>query len=208
MIAYSTACAFFLVAFAMALSPGPNLMYLASRSVCQGRGAGFASLAGVCSGMLVYLCATAAGLSAIFVAVPALYDAVRLAGAAYLLWLAGRLLRGGKTVSAPGALPPESPRRLFRRGLFTCLLNPKIVLTYGALLPQFVDPSLGSLGLQILALGAVQIVAAATAHSLVILAAAAVNRALHARPGWQNLQRKFLAALLAGVALQLAWRRA
>src|ERR1700722_13454296 len=91
------------VAFLMALSPGPNLLYLASRSICQGRSAGFSSLAGVCTGMFCYMLATAAGLSALFDAVPLAYDAVRWAGAAYLLWLAYKILttRSGASISAP-----------------------------------------------------------------------------------------------------------
>src|SRR5579862_7103925 len=128
----STVLSFAAVAFLMALSPGPNLIYLVSRSICQGRSAGFASLAGVCTGMLCYMIATAAGLSVLFKAVPVAYDAVRLAGALYLLWLAYRLAFARNASLAAKRLPLESKLRLYCRGLLTCLLNPKIVVTYGA----------------------------------------------------------------------------
>lgn len=206
MITIPTALAFFALAFAMALSPGPNLVYLASRSLCQGRRAGFASLAGVCSGMLVYLVATAAGLGVLFAAVPLLYELLRDAGAIYLLWLAWRVLRA-KAPPATEALPPAPGLPLYRQGLLTCLFNPKIVLTYGALLPQFVNPETGPIAWQVAALGAIQICAAALAHGSVILAAAAVAEALRRHPRFLAFQRYLLAGLLGAVALQLVWRR-
>ena len=144
MLSLPTCLSFAALAFVMALSPGPNLLYLASRSICQGSPAGFASLAGVCSAMLCYMIATAAGLSALFEAVPIAYDIVRYAGAAYLLWLAAKALKAPSVPIATASLPPEPIRVLFRRGFTTCLLNPKVVLVYGSLLPQFVHPDIGN----------------------------------------------------------------
>jgi threonine/homoserine/homoserine lactone efflux protein len=208
MISLATAVSFFVLAFAMALSPGPNLLYLASRSLCQGRAAGFASLAGVCSGMLVYLCATAAGLGALFNTVPLLYELVRDLGAIYLLWLAWRTLRARMPPAVSNAPTPVSGWRLYRQGFLTCLLNPKIVLTYGALLPQFVQTEQGSVAWQVVTLGGLQIGAASLAHGSVILAAAGVAQALRRQPRYLAIQRYLLAGLLSAVALQLAWRRA
>jgi threonine/homoserine/homoserine lactone efflux protein len=195
------------VAFLMALSPGPNLLYLASRSICQGRSAGFSSLAGVCTGMFCYMLATAAGLSALFDAVPLAYDAVRWAGAAYLLWLAYKILttRSGASISAP--LHIESRARLYRRGLLTCLLNPKIVITYGALLPQFIEPSSGHVLGQTMVLGLVQIIAAASAHSMVILFAAGVASMASQYRFFAKAQRYLLGSVLAALALRLAAER-
>lgn len=204
---FSAALSFATVAFLMALSPGPNLLYLASRSICQGRFAGFASLGGVCTGMLLYMLATAAGLSALFKAVPIAYDAVRWAGAIYLLWLAYKVITARSLGVSQTALPLESKAQLYRRGLLTCLLNPKIVVTYGALLPQFVDPALGNVISQILVLGLVQIVAAALAHSLVILSAAAVASLLSKRHAFAKAQRYLLGSVLTALALRLAVER-
>jgi threonine/homoserine/homoserine lactone efflux protein len=136
----SAALSFAAVAFLMALSPGPNLLYLASRSIFQGRFAGFTSLGGVCTGMFLYMLATAAGLSTLFKAVPIAYDAVRWAGAIYLLWLAYKVMTARSSSLTPTALHSESKAQLYRRGLLTCLLNPKIVITYGALLPHLLIP--------------------------------------------------------------------
>src|SRR6266550_7545131 len=126
------------VALVLVLTPGPNMMYLVSRSITQGRQAGVISLGGVAVGFLVYLTATNLGLSALFVSVPELYLTVKLAGACYLGWLAVRALRpGGVSVFAPAQLPPDSTRRLFTMGLTTNLLNPKIAVMYLSLIQQF-----------------------------------------------------------------------
>lgn len=191
----------------MALSPGPNLLYLASRSVCQGRAAGFASLGGVCTAMFLYMLATAAGLSVLFVAIPIAYDAVRWAGAAYLVWLAYKVVTKRTSSLATSAVAYESPAVLYRHGLLTCLLNPKIVITYGALLPQFVEPSAGNVFWQTVVLGIVQVVAAASAHGLVILGAAAVASALSTGHTFAKVQRYLLGTVLAALALRLAAER-
>src|SRR4051794_17184793 len=98
------------VALGLVLTPGPNMIYLVSRSITQGRRAGLVSLLGVATGFLVYLAAATAGLTAAFAAVPELYAAVKLAGAGYLLYLAWQALRpGGHSPFAPKRLPVDSP---------------------------------------------------------------------------------------------------
>lgn len=200
----SAALTFAAVAFLMALSPGPNLVYLASRSICQGPAAGFASLAGVCTAMLLYMVATAAGLSALFVAIPITYDLVRWAGAAYMLWLSINILTKRSSSIETSALQPETPRQLFRRGFLTCLLNPKVVVTYSALLPQFLVPDAGhDVFLQTVVLGLVQLGAAAAAHALVILFAAAAASALAKHRAFAGVQRYLLGTVLAALAFRL-----
>ena len=157
--------------------------------------------------MFFYMLATAAGLSALFLAVPIAYDAVRWAGAAYLLWLAHKVITRRSSSMTPSTLAYESPAQLYRRGFLTCLLNPKVVVTYGALLPQFVQPSAGNVLAQTVALGLVQIVAAATAHSFVILAAAAVASALSKRQAFARAQRYLLGTVLAALAIRLVTER-
>ena len=202
----SAALSFAIVAFLMALSPGPNFIYLMSRSICQGRAAGFASLGGVCTSMFFYMLAMAAGLSALFKAVPVAYDIVRWCGAAYLLWLAFKLITGRSSLS-PSALPAESKTQLYRRGLVTCLLNPKIVITYGALLPQFINPGAGHILSQTVVLGLIQIAVAACAHSLVILSSSVVASALSKYRTFARAQRYLLGSVLAAIALRLAFER-
>ena len=190
----------------LVLTPGPNLMYLISRTLCQGRTAGIVSLAGTTTGFLVHVFAAALGLSAVFVAVPVLYDVVRVAGAAYLLWLAWDALRpqGAGGLFARRDLPIVAPRVLFRAGLLISILNPKVALFYLALFPQFVDPARGSVLGQSLFLGAVQIVIAVCGDLLFVLAAARIARWLNARPMWMTAQRWMLGGVFAAIAMKLA----
>ncbi len=195
----------FTVALAMVLTPGPNMMYLVSRSITQGRRAGVVSLAGVAVGFLVYLTATNLGLSAVFIAVPELYVAVKLAGACYLGWLAFKALRpGGTSPFAPVDLPPDSAGRLFTMGLMTNLLNPKIAAMYLSLIPQFERPAAGHLVVQGFALGAVQIVVALTVNLCIVLAAGTIAGFLAGRPTWLRLQRYLMGTVLGGLAVKLA----
>lgn len=207
MISRSVASAFGALAFSMALSPGPNLMYLASRAICQGYRAGFASLAGVCTGMLAYVVVTALGLSAIFDTIPLAYDIVRIFGALYLVWLAIKAFRAPARQLTTSQLAPEPFAVLFRRGLFTCLLNPKLVLMYGALLPQFVQPAQGAVLWQTVQLGLVQVIAAACAHGCVILGASRLAAMFRKNAGLARLQRYVLGVALLAVAAKLGLER-
>lgn len=189
----------------LVLTPGPNLLYLISRTLCQGRAAGLLSLVGTTTGFIVHIVAAALGLSAVLLAVPVLFDVVRIAGAAYLAWLAWDSLRPrGATLFAPGPLPPEPPAKLFRTGLLTSILNPKVALFYLALFPQFIVPAHGSVLLQSLLLGATQIVIAVIGDALFVLAAARVSRWLVARPAWTAVQRYVQGGVFAAIAVKLA----
>ncbi|MFC9473985.1 LysE family translocator [Nocardia sp. NPDC055002] len=196
-------------ALGMVLTPGPNMMYLVSRTVAQGRRAGMISLMGVAAGFGVYLMAAAAGITAVFAVVPGLYLTVKLAGAAYLLWLAWQAIRpGGVSVFAPADLPHDPARRLFTMGLATNLLNPKIAIMYMALIPQFVDPARGALWLQSLSLGAIQITVALTVNAMIVLGAAGLATFLTARPLWLRTQRYLMGTALGTIAVLLATDKA
>ncbi len=193
------------VALGMVLTPGPNMVYLVSRSITQGRRAGVVSLAGVALGFVVHLLATNLGLSVVFVAVPELYTAVKLAGAAYLGYLAWNALRpGGPSVFAPRDVPHDTPRRLFTTGLTTNLLNPKIAVMYLSLIPQFVDPGAGHVLLRGLVLGSVQIAVALTVNLALVLAAGTVSVFLARRPSWLRVQRFLMGTALGALAVSLA----
>ncbi|GLW08890.1 lysine transporter LysE [Microtetraspora sp. NBRC 13810] len=208
MISLGAAAGMATVALAMVLTPGPNMIYLVSRSITQGRRAGLVSLAGVACGFLVYMTAAATGVSAVFTLVPFAYDAIRLAGAAYLLWLAWTAVRpGGTSVFAAQGLPVDRPRRLFTMGLVTNLLNPKIAILYVSLLPQFVDPARGNVAAQSLLLGCVQIAVALTFNAGFVLTAGAVAGFLSRRPSWLKAQRYAMGTVLAGLAVSLTASR-
>jgi threonine/homoserine/homoserine lactone efflux protein len=198
-----------LVALGLVLTPGPNMIYLVSRSISQGRRAGLVSLLGVAAGFGVYLAAAAAGLAAVFLAVPAAYTALKLAGAGYLLYLAWQAVRpGGTNAFAPKQLPLDPPRRLFAMGLLTNLLNPKIAVLYVSLLPQFIDPARDSVAGQSLVLGGVQIMIALSVNALIVLTAGSLAAFLAARPGWLRVQRYLMGGVLGALAIRLATDRA
>ncbi|GAA2600039.1 LysE family translocator [Dactylosporangium fulvum] len=198
-----------LVALGMVLTPGPNMMYLVSRSITQGRRAGLISLGGVAVGFLVYLTLATLGLSVVFATVPGLYLAVKLAGAAYLAWLAWQAVRpGGTSVFAPVDLPPDSTRKLFTMGLMTNLLNPKAAIMYASLIPQFVDVRAGHLVVQGFVLGGVQIAVSMLVNTGIVLAAGTIAVFLAKRPTWLRIQRYVTGSLLGLIAVKLATDKA
>jgi threonine/homoserine/homoserine lactone efflux protein len=205
MPATSSLVAFALVAFGLAITPGPNMMYLVSRSICQGRKAGLVSLAGVALGFLVYMVAAALGITALLFAVPFAYDVLRLAGAVYLLYLAWQALKpGGRSAFQVRELPVDSNRRLIAMGFLTNLLNPKAAMLYLSLLPQFIDPARGSVLTQSLLLGSLQIVISLSVNALIASAAGTIATFLGARPAWMVAQRWLMGTVLAGLGLRMA----
>ncbi|AEG91611.1 LysE family translocator [Ramlibacter tataouinensis] len=196
---------FALATGAMALTPGPNMVYCVSRTLCQGRRAGLVSLAGVLFGFIVHLLGAALGLTALLLAVPFAFGAIKLAGAAYLLWLAWQAVRpGGTAPFAPRVLPPHGTGKLLRMGFITNVLNPKVAMFSLSFLPQFLDPQRGSVLLQGLQLGAVQITASALVNGAVILGAAGLTSFLSRSQGWLRAQRYVMGAVLAGLAVRIA----
>ena len=192
------------VALGMVLSPGPNMMYLVSRSTGQGRLAGIISLAGVAVGFLVYLVGANLGLAVLFAAVPQLLTAIRIAGGAYLLWLAWKTLKpGGVSVFAVGQVPADSAGRLFMMGMMTNLLNPKIAILYVSVIPQFIDLDKGNVLLQGIILGSIQIAVALLVNLSIVLAAGGIAGFLSARPSWLRAQRLTMGSLLAVLAIAL-----
>ena len=194
-----------LISLAMVLTPGPNMMYLISRSISQGKRAGLISLLGIACGFVVYLLAACVGLVAIFTLVPSLYVAIKIIGAIYLLWLAWKIVKpGGKSVFHPQQLLFDSKLRLWFKGLLTTLLNPKIAIMYVALLPQFINVHKGNVSFQSLLLGSLQISISLSVDALIVLVAAQIAVFLKNRPNWMRLQRYITGALLPGFALRIA----
>ncbi len=196
---------FALVSFGLVLTPGPNMIYLISRSITQGPSAGIVSLGGVGLGFVVYMLCAAFGITALLFAIPLAYDALRLAGAGYLLWLAWQAMRpGGRSPFQVRKLAIDSPRKLFAMGLVTNLLNPKIAMLYLALLPQFIDPASGSVLTQSLVLGSIQIAISLTVNAMIALTAGSIALFLSERPSWAVVQRWLMGTVLAGLAVRMA----
>ena len=200
----TTLLAFGLVAFSLAATPGPNMIYLISRSLSQGPRAGLISLIGVGIGFIIYMLLAAFGITAILIAVPYAYDALRFAGAAYLLYLAWQALKpGGRSPFQVRELPQDSPRKLVLMGLMTNLLNPKAAMLYLALLPQFIDPGHGSVLLQSIVLGSMQIVISMMMNGIIALTAGTISAFLAESPRWLLVQRWFMGTVLAGLAVNM-----
>lgn len=197
--------AFALIALGMVLTPGPNMVYLISRSICQGRAAGLISLGGVALGFVFYMLCAALGITAIVMAVPYAYDALRFGGALYLLYLAWQAVKpGGRSPFQVKDLPKDSPRKLFMMGFLTNLLNPKIAVMYLSLLPQFISPDHGSVLVQSLALGFTQIIISVTVNAMIAIAAGSIAAFLASRPTWLVIQRWLMGTVLAGLAIRMA----
>lgn len=200
-----TLMVFAALSFGLAATPGPNMLYLVSRALAQGTGAGMVSLVGCQFGSLVIMLCAAAGLTAALFAVPYAWDVLRLGGAVYLAYLAWQCVRpGGQPIFAPRSMPREPAARLFSVGFATAALNPKVALFYVAVLPPFIDPALGSVFAQGAVLGAVQIGVAIVFDGLLVFGAAGVARFLGSRPGWMVAQRWILGVALALIAVRLA----
>lgn len=166
-----TLAAFAAAALLLALTPGPDMTFVLAQSVARGFAGGLAAMAGIVAGLCVHMTLAAAGITAAVAAQPLLLDALRVAGAAYLIWMAVGLLRA----APPGAVAAETPRpqaRAFRQGLVTNLLNPKVGLFFLAFLPQFVSKDAGPVWLQSLTLGALFV-----AIGVVVLTAVAAGGA-------------------------------
>lgn len=194
-----------LTALGMVLTPGPNMVYLVSRSVSQGPAAGMISLAGTCAGFIIYMTMANLGLAMVFVAVPWLYTAMKAAGVLYLAYLAWQALKpGGRGVFEVGALPRDSARKLFRMGLLTNLLNPKTAVMYLALIPQFIDPGRGGTVVQGFSLGTIQIAVSMLVNALIVVGAGSISAFLSSRPSWTKWQRRVTGSALGLVAVLLA----
>lgn len=197
--------AFALICLGMVLTPGPNMIYLVSRSICQGPMAGIVSLGGVAVGFVVYMLLTAFGITVLLLAVPMAYEILKFCGALYLLWMAWQAVRpGGRSPFQVRDLPVDSPRKLFVMGFVTSLLNPKVAILYMSLLPQFVDPALGSVFVQSVVLGFTQIVISVTVNALIALSAGTIALFLAGRPVWMVVQRWLMGTVLAGLAVRMA----
>ena len=204
MISLTAVFAFSLVALGMVLTPGPNMAYLVSRSICQGRPAGLISLAGVGTGLTVYMLLAAFGITGLILAAPLAYDSLRIAGGLYLGYLAWQALRpDGVSPFDVRELPPDPPKRLFTMGLMTSLLNPKVAMIYVSLLPQFIQTDRGYVMAQSIALGTAQVFISVCGNALILLCACGIAEFLRDRPTWAIAQRYLMGIVLAGLAAKM-----
>ncbi len=195
---------FALLSLGLVLTPGPNMIYLISRSISQGKKAGFISLFGVAVGYVFYMLLAAFGITAIFMAVPYAYDTLKICGAIYLIYIAWQSIKpGGHSIFHPKRLLSGNTTKLFVMGFVTNLLNPKIALMYLSLLPQFITIDNGSVLNQSLVLGSIQIIISITVNALIVVAAGSIASFFINRPSWALIQRWFMATILGVLAIKL-----
>ena len=188
----------------LVLTPGPNMIYLISRSICQGRRAGVTSLIGVVTGFFVHMFAAAAGLTAVFMAVPMAYEALKWAGALYLLWMAWQAVRpGALSPFQAQELAPDPTSKLMMMGFMTSVLNPKVAVFYLSVFPQFITPEHGSMFTQSIVLGLTQISVSFTVNLLIALFASGIAVWFVRNPLWLAVQRYVMGAVLAALAVRL-----
>ncbi len=200
---------FLAAAVLLNVSPGADHVFILTRTVAQGRLAGFLSSWGVCTGAMVHVLAAAFGISAILAASATAFTVVKLAGAAYLIWLGVRALQSkGLALSAdPGAAPPAGAWKIYRQGVVVDLLNPKVAVFFMAFLPQFVDPALGSAAWQMIALGAVVIAVALIWETFLIFGAGALSHRLRTQPAIARWINRASGATFIGLGVKLAVER-
>jgi threonine/homoserine/homoserine lactone efflux protein len=198
---------FTLASLVLIATPGQDMVLVMSRSIAQGPAAGVATAAGVCVGLLGHTGLVMLGLGALLQASEWLFVALKLAGAAYLVWLGFGLLRSRSLDVPSAALPPRSLVRLFADGALSNLSNPKIAIFYFAFLPQFVDPAAAFPTLTVGALGVWFAVLGFFVKGPVALAAGLLSGWLRARPFVLAWLYRTSGLVLIGLGLRLALER-
>ena len=205
---------FMLAVFLLNVTPGPDTAYIVGRSVSQGRAAGLLSSLGVSAGCCVHVLAVAFGLTALLAASTVAFTVIKVVGAAYLIYLGGRmLLAPPERDDAPAdaeaeaaiAKRPRPLKSLFMQGFLTNVLNPKVVLFFLSFFPQFVDPHASHKALAFLALGAVFIVMSTIWNSLVAWVAASVTRRVAGKPGIKRWLDRVVGTAFIGLGARLAF---
>ncbi|QEE48472.1 LysE family translocator [Flavobacterium alkalisoli] len=195
---------FGVAALLMVLSPGPNMIYLISRSLSQGKKAGIISLFGVLCGFFFHILMVSYGLTAIFFAIPYAFVVVKFLGVGYLLFLAyTSITSGNKVFYANKKLKKDRPFKLFNIGLMTNVLNPKMALFYLSFFPQFIKPENGSVLSQSFQLGIVQTLISFAINFLIVISAAKMAKWFADKPIWLRVQKWFMASVLTGLAVKM-----
>ena len=195
---------FMTAALALNVTPGPDMLYVVARSVGEGRAAGIVSSLGIAAGCLVHTVAVALGLAGLLRAVPVAFEIVKWTGAAYLVWLGVRALRTRALAAADANLPPAPMGAVFRQGMLTNVLNPKVALFFLAFLPQFVDPLRGSVALQIISLGLLFNVSGTLVNVAVAFLASSAGAWSRRRFGESAVLRRTTGILFIGLGVRLA----
>jgi threonine/homoserine/homoserine lactone efflux protein len=185
--------------------PGPDMLYIISRSTGQGRSTGVVSCLGIATGGLLQTTAVALGISSFFLVVPIAYDIIKYVGAAYLVYLGIRFILSREEMLTSSHDGKADFRKAFLQGSLTTLLNPKVALFYVAFLPQFVDPTRGHIPLQLLILGLLFNITSLAVDTSVALLASLLGTWLKRRSGAAKLIHWLTGSVLVGLGVRLAF---
>ena len=197
---------FVLAALAIAVSPGPGIFYVAARTLAGGRREGLASSFGTGLGGLVHVAAGAIGVSALVLASAEAFALLKIAGAAYLVWLGIKTMREAR-IDIDMRAEPTGARRAFREGIVVEALNPKTAAFFLAFLPQFVDPAAGPAWLQFLLLGLVSVILNTAADVVVVVVASRARSMAVARPSLLQRLRQGAGLAISSLGLALLFAR-
>ena len=203
MIPFDTLLLFFAASAALALAPGPDNLFVLTQSALHGRLAGVFITLGLCSGLLVHTAAVALGVAAVFQSSALAFNGLKAVGAAYLLYLAWQAFRAKPSGVAEEGGVDIRPSRLYRRGILMNVTNPKVAIFFLAFLPQFANPSAGSLTMQILTLGGVFMLAALIVFTAIAWAAGFIGERLKRSPRAQRTMNRLAGVVFTGLALRL-----
>lgn len=203
---------YFAAAFVLAVTPGPGIFYVAARTLAGGRAEGVASSFGTGLGGMVHVLAGSVGISAIVLTSAELFTALKMIGAAYLVWLGLRAIQSARRDKLAGlnggpAAPPIGPKRAFREGVLVEALNPKTAAFFLAFVPQFVDPSEGHVALQFVVLGFVSVALNTLADIVVAFAASGIREGAAARPAFIRRLREASGGAMIALGIGLAFAR-
>lgn len=201
---------FVLAALVLVISPGPNMIYLISKSITQGKRPGLISLAGVVCGFMFHIVMVSFGLTAVLLAVPMAYTVLKTLGTVYLLYLAYQAIKpkSNNIFEVDNNSPHDSNKKLFTVGFLTNVLNPKVAVFYLSFFPQFIKPEYGSVLVQSFELGIVQVFVSFSINFIIVLTAARVAAFFADHPFWVKVQKWFMASVLTYLAIKMAFSKA
>jgi threonine/homoserine/homoserine lactone efflux protein len=185
------------------LTPGPDILYITTRGMAQGRRAALVSTLGVCAGYVVHTLLAVVGLTAVLYASEVLFDAIRYAGAVYLLYLGVKMWRSKAQFELPAPGRPRGDGRLFLTGMATSVLNPKGILLFIAYFPQFVARDAGHVTAQLLTIGLLFTVMCGFVYGAYGYFSSAIGARLASAPRFADIMRWITGSVLIGLGLRL-----
>jgi threonine/homoserine/homoserine lactone efflux protein len=205
MVDWTTLSLFAAAVLVLVITPGPNTLYIVTRSVQQGQRAGIVSCFGIAAGTLVHITAAALGISALLLASTVLFSLVQYAGAAFLCYLGIKtLLTPTRVVTSNEPVPEQTLTAIFTQAMAVNVLNPKTALFFIAFLPQFIDAAKGGIATQIMILGALLITLGACSDMAYVLVAARLGEWLRSNSRFWRIQRFCAGSVYLGIGVAAA----